>query len=178
MTASAKPEAVPVPRKRGPIQRTRIQHEGQVYGYTRVVSMIGPWSGAHETEYEVLRLCCGTSGRMSHSELTNARSFRSKRCSRCAGDPAAIPGVPSAPSGGHAHVVYNRQEVLGLLEQQAQERAAVLERVAARRAQAEAARHAAFERALGHPPSGRPDFDVPLPLPTVPERSRKSRRRG
>lgn len=165
MTETAKQQAARASRKGKPIERERTRHEGETYGYIEVLRMLGAWTGAHTTMYAVRRLCCGSHSQMTHAELTNAKSFRSRRCARCAGDPSAVAGAPAQPSGGSEQAAANKQELQARQEQQALERAAAQTRVQAYRARAEAARVAAYRRELGHGPEERPDWDAPLPIP-------------
>jgi hypothetical protein len=179
MTASAKPDAVPAPRKRGPIQQERTQHEDKVYGYAHVRAMLGPWAGSHGTVYEIYRSCCETAGQMTHSELTQLRCTQSARCSRCAvGHRADAELEAPKNEGSNSHAVLNRKQLQELTARRAKDEEDKLARVAARRAQAEAKLREAHARATGRSLFGQPDFDAPLPIPAVPERTRKSRRRG
>lgn len=176
---SAPADAVPAPRKRGPIQRERTQHVGETYGYAQVRAMLGPWAGSHGTPYEIYRSCCETVAQMTHAELTQLHHTQSARCSRCAvGHRADAELEAPKNEGSNSHAVLNRQQLQELTAQRAKDEEDKLARVAARRAQAEAKLREAHARATGRSLFGQPDFDAPLPVPAVPERSRKSRRRG
>lgn len=124
----------------------RIDHTGQTYGSATILEMEGDWRGQRDTYYDVHWACCGRHDRKSQYQITAWVEAPPQKCQWCIRKKSvsAPPPVPVRDP-----VRENTIEVLGLLRKRERERTEMMERVRARRAQAEAATQAAHRRAMG-----------------------------